>query len=345
MLHWMNMPRVLKMKNSFFPLCTALLAAALALAGPVGAQQAETQGEGQAQDGAASLEERLGGSDPAAADSEADLAYGAYQRGYYLTAFELALPRAQLGDPKAQTLIAELYDRGLGVPRDPKEATAWYEIAAGNGDREAQFGYAVKLLEGKYADGDRVEAKRLLKLAADDGHATAAFNYAQLILDEQPTTSGAQEALPYLKQAANARVADSYYVLSQIYQSGKLKGYPEEDKALDWMLKAARAGIDTAQVELGIWLVNGYNGAKDDKAGFGWMKRAALSGNVIARNRLAKMYAQGVGTKADPVEAAKWHILAKRAGLADAWLDDFINAIDRKLLAKGLEAANRWPSG
>ena len=183
------------------------------------------------------------------------------------------------------------------------------------------------------------------KLAADDGHATAAFNYAQLILDEQPTTSGAQEALPYLKQAANARVADSYYVLSQIYQSGKLKGYPEEDKALDWMLKAAKAGIDTAQVELGIWLVNGYSGVKDDKAGFGWMQRAALGGNVIARNRLAKMYAQGVGTNVDPVEAAKWHILAKRAGLADAWLDDFINTIDRKLLARGLEAANRWPNG
>ena len=345
MLYWMNMPRVLKKKNSFLRACIMPLAV-LGLAVPAFAEESSTQSPAAGtEDGAASLEERLGGTGTATKVEEADLAYGAFQRGFYLTAFELALPRARLGDPKAQTLIAEIYDRGLGIPRDPNEAAAWYKIAAGNGDREAQFGYAVKLLEGKHVAADKAEAKRLLKLAADDGHATAAFNYAQLVLDEQPTTTGAQAALPYLKQAAGARVADSYYVLSQIYESGIIKGYPEEDKAFDWMLKAARSGIDTAQVELGIWLVNGYNGVKDDKAGFGWMKRAAVGGNVIARNRLAKMYAQGVGTKADPAEAAKWHILAKRAGLADTWLDDFINTIDRKLLAKGLEAANRWPSG
>ena len=347
MLHWMNMPRVLKMKNSRLAICIAAAAASLMLTGPAFSQQASPElVETEAQEGAAGPEENdVAPVVAAAAEDDADLAYGAFQRGYYLTAFELALPRAQLGDPKAQTLIAELYDRGLGIPRDAKEAAAWYKIAAGNGDREAQFGYAVKLLEGRHVDADKAEAKRLLKLAADEGHATAAFNYAQLILDEQPTVTGVRTALPYLEQAAAAHVSDSYYALSQIYQSGKLKGYPEEDKALDWMLKAAKAGIDTAQVELGIWLVNGYSGVKDDKAGFGWMQRAALGGNVIARNRLAKMYAQGVGTKADPVEAAKWHILAKRAGLADAWLDDFINTIDRKQLAKGLEAANRWPSG
>ncbi|MEM1366348.1 MAG: hypothetical protein AAGH82_11430, partial [Pseudomonadota bacterium] len=33
----------------------------------------------------------------AEADANVDLAFGAFQRGYYLTALELALPRAQLG--------------------------------------------------------------------------------------------------------------------------------------------------------------------------------------------------------------------------------------------------------
>ncbi|MCB1386790.1 MAG: sel1 repeat family protein [Nitratireductor sp.] len=325
---------------------SALLAACLVLAGMGPARAVENAADGA--DSAATVGERMApeipaGGETSAADNNADAAYGAYQRGYYLTAFELALPRAQLGDPKAQTLIAELYDKGLGVARDPREATAWYEIASNNGDRDAQFGYAVKLLEGKYVKPDRVEARRLMKLAADDGHATAAFNYAQLVIDDRPTTAGAQEALPYLEQAAAARVSDAYYVLAQLYLSGRVKGYPEEQLALDWMLKAARAGIDTAQVELGIWLVNGFAGVRDEKAGFGWIRRAAIGGNVVARNRLAKLYAQGVGTEPDPVEAAKWHILAKRAGLKDTWLDDYINALDRQALARALEAANRWP--
>lgn len=41
--------------------------------------------------------------------NQPDLAFGAFQRGRYLTAFELALPRANLGDPAAQTLIAEVF--------------------------------------------------------------------------------------------------------------------------------------------------------------------------------------------------------------------------------------------
>src|SRR5690606_4730628 len=38
-----------------------------------------------------------------------DAAYGAYQRGYYITALNLATPLALEGDAAAQTLIAEIY--------------------------------------------------------------------------------------------------------------------------------------------------------------------------------------------------------------------------------------------
>ena len=44
-----------------------------------------------------------------------DAAYGAFQRGLYMTALNLALPRAEAGDPAAQTLAAEILSRGLGV--------------------------------------------------------------------------------------------------------------------------------------------------------------------------------------------------------------------------------------
>ena len=52
----------------------------------------------------------------------ADPAYGAYQRGLYLTALNLARPRAEAGDGAAQTLMAEILSRGLGVPRNETEA-------------------------------------------------------------------------------------------------------------------------------------------------------------------------------------------------------------------------------
>ncbi|MFK7901579.1 MAG: tetratricopeptide repeat protein [Nitratireductor sp.] len=273
-----------------------------------------------------------------------DLAFGAFQRGMYLTAFELALPRAKLGDPAAQTLIAEMYDKGLGVPRSLKESTAWYALAAENKDLEAQFSYAVKLLEGKYVKADKKRARALMKIAADGGHATAAFNFGQMIMNERPTSSGFKQALPYFEKAANGRVADAYYSLAKLYESGRLNGYPENKLAQEWMLKAARAGIDTAQVELSIWLANGKGGIKTPKVAFQWMQRAAMGGNVIAQSRLAKMYLEPFGVEQNIVEGAKWHIIARRAGLDDPWLNEILSSLDQKDLSAALEAANRWPS-
>ena len=76
--------------------------------------------------------------------AEPDLAFGAFQRGYYLTAFELATNRVeQNDDPKAMTLLGELYANGLGVPQNDTKAADWYKLAAARGDREAMFALAM----------------------------------------------------------------------------------------------------------------------------------------------------------------------------------------------------------
>ena len=100
--------------------------------------------------------------------------------------------------------------------------------------------------------------------------------------------------------------------------------------------------MDTAQVELGIQLANGIGGEKDERSAFAWFQRAALSGNIIAQNRLSRMYVLGIGTNANAIEAAKWYILARRAGHTDLWLDEFVTSLSSSDRAKALEAANQW---
>jgi len=68
-------------------------------------------------------------------DPNVDRVYGAYQRGQYKTAFDLATVRAQAGDPKAMTMLGELYANELGVRRDDAKAVEWYKRAADAGDR------------------------------------------------------------------------------------------------------------------------------------------------------------------------------------------------------------------
>ena len=59
----------------------------------------------------------------------ADYAFGAFQRGWFLTAFSLALDRAKVGDAPAQTLLGVLLSRGLGVKQDLPAAADWYGLA------------------------------------------------------------------------------------------------------------------------------------------------------------------------------------------------------------------------
>ncbi|WP_047032179.1 tetratricopeptide repeat protein [Hoeflea sp. IMCC20628] len=269
-------------------------------------------------------------------------AFGAFQRGYYLTAMELALPRAQLGDPAAQTLLAELFAAGLGVPRSMNDAAFWYAQAAESGDASAQFKYGVMLLEGKYVDADRPRAEELMKKAADAGNAFAQFNHAQILVSQKPGDAGILEALPYFEKASEQGVPDAQYALAQIYSN--TTGVPDEKRgrARELMEKAARGGFDTAQLDYAIWLIDGIGGPKDYENGFRWMQVAANRGNVVAQNRMAVLHINAIGTSGDPVEAGKWYILSRRAGFNDRSLDDFYQGLteDQKKLA--IEAANQF---
>ena len=79
---------------------------------------------------------------------------------------------------------------------------------------------------------------------------------------------------------------------------------------------------------------------KDETIGAQWLMVAARQGNPVAQNRLARIYALGRGVEADPVEAAKWHVLASEAGRTDAELDTFA---DDALVETVVVAAKRIP--
>lgn len=271
-----------------------------------------------------------------------DDAYGAFQRGFYLTAMELALPRAQSGDAAAQTLVAELFEQGLGVKRDRKQAAFWYKQSAEGGDPAGMFKYALLLMDGRQVERDRKKADEYMKRAADAGNPSAQFNYGQMLVADTPGENGLRAALPYYEKSAEQGIADAQYALSQLYSN--LQGLPPEktSRAREWLLRAARAGYDTAQLDLGIWLVNGVAGDRDYEAGFRWLKRAADGGNVVAQNRLAYLYINALGTRPDPVEAAKWFVLSRRAGLNDAGLEDFYLGLTDEQQKAAISAANKF---
>jgi hypothetical protein len=108
-----------------------------------------------------------------------------------------------------------------------------------------------------------------------------------------------------------------------------------------WAL-ASLADNSDAQVEYGIALFNGDGVAKDERAAAGWFRKAAVRGNPVAQDRLARVLAEGRGAPANPVEATKWHLISKAHGETDLMLDDFVAKLDAGTRAAGEKAAKPW---
>jgi uncharacterized protein len=270
-----------------------------------------------------------------------DEAFGAFQRGLYKTALNLALARAKDGDAAAQTLAAEIYARGLGTAQDLPEASRLYNLAAEKGIPEAQFQAALFLIEGKAGTKNKEKAKAYLEKAVAANHTLAAFNLAQLILSDASTDTQKKPAFDLFLRAAQTGLPDAQYAVSQFLANGSGGAPFDEVQARGWLEKAARQNYDTAQLDLGTWLIDGVGGKKDYEAGFLWIKRAAEIGNVEAQRRLAHLYEDGIGNKGDQISAAAWYVIARRVGLHDEALDDLLDGLTPEELKKAIEMANR----
>jgi TPR repeat protein len=310
----------------------------------------ESQPDGIVPSAGVQLYERMGATLPPLPPEkpytgQIDEAYGDYQRGLYETALSKALTKASAGDAASQTLVATMMMRGFGIKRDAKTAAFWYRQAAERGDPPAMFEYALLLMSGRYVEQDKKKADDFMHKAAEAGNSSAQFNWGQIVVSENPGERGLQLALPYYEKSAEQGVADAQYAVAQLYNT--LKGLAPEKKsqARYWLERAAKAGFDTAQLDMGLWYVNGVAGPQDYDKGFQWMRIAAYRGNVVAQNKLAHLYVEALGTRPDPVEAAKWYVLSRRAGLQDPYLEDFYLGIEDDQQKQAIDRANKFRRG
>ena len=249
-----------------------------------------------------------------------DLAFGALQRGYFLTAFREAMKRVEADDKDgaAMTILGELYRDGLGVRTDVGEAARWYRLAAERGDVGGSFALALAYLQARGVPRDRDAARALLEKAAAQNHMGALYNLGLMAAEETPPDF--TKAAAYFQRASDLGAADASYALAILYKEGH--GVPADGAQSVRLLRiAAGEHILAAEVDLGIAYFNGEGVEKNASLAASYFRRAANANNPIAANRLARILAAGAGVPQDLVEAMKWHVLARAAGLSDEWLD------------------------
>lgn len=270
-----------------------------------------------------------------------DLAFGAYQRGLYVTAMQEAMKRLQTNanDAPAMALVGELYRDGLSVKQSQEEANKWYRLAADRGDAAAQYSLGLAYLEGRGVKADPKEARALFEKAAEKNQPSALYNLA--VMEIQGDIQDFRKAADLFRRSMDAGNVEATYALAMLYKDGS--GVPQDRAmATQLMHKAADEKLVPAMVDYAIARFNGTGTEKNEEEAAKYFIRAASLNNPIAQNRLARLYVVGRGVKADLVEAMKWHVLARANGLPDEWLEEKLRTLSQGQKTAVEEAIQRF---
>jgi uncharacterized protein len=117
------------------------------------------------------------------ANFEAGIA--AYQANDLPLAYKSFLVAAKEGHADSQFNLALMYERGIGIGKDEREAVVWYGKAASQGNAAAQFNLGVLCENGRGTDVDFARANEWYRRASAQGDALAIGNLGMLYVRGQ----------------------------------------------------------------------------------------------------------------------------------------------------------------
>lgn len=88
-----------------------------------------------------------------------------YDRAKLETALGIWQAAAESGDAEAQTVVGEIYEKGLGTAPDYARAASWYRKAADQGHARAQFNLGTLYEQGLGVEKDALQALNLYRSA------------------------------------------------------------------------------------------------------------------------------------------------------------------------------------
>jgi TPR repeat protein len=106
----------------------------------------------------------------------------AYEAGNLPLAAQEFRAAAEKGDADCQFNLALMYEKGMGIAKDEKEAVVWYRKSAEQGNSNAQFNLGVLYENGRGTAVDFALANQWYRKAAVQGDALAIGNLGMLYL-------------------------------------------------------------------------------------------------------------------------------------------------------------------
>lgn len=126
----------------------------------------------------------------------------AYETGDLPLAFKEFRAAAEKGEADCQYNLALMYEKGLGIAKDEKEAVVWYRKSAEQGNSNAQFNLGVLYENGRGCAVDFAQANQWYRKASVQGDALAIGNLGMLYLRGDGVKADKVAGLALLLQSA-----------------------------------------------------------------------------------------------------------------------------------------------
>ncbi|MDP7011830.1 MAG: hypothetical protein QF685_10650 [Verrucomicrobiota bacterium] len=237
---------------------------------------------------------------------------------------------ARQGNAKGQYRIAVQLMMGQGVESNSENDRKGFEWLAKasvglqklvkQDDQDAQHKLALLYLSGMVKGGedkpyniDRKKAADLLEKSSNAGMTSSQYQLAlihQFGLSQDGRKQSKEKVLLWLQKAAdNGSVYASYGMWTMFKQSqGRLV---KLNDAKIYLTSSAEQGYAIAQYQYGVSLYEGLFGGVDQKAGIGWIKKAAEQGLGSAQLFFGTILTKGGIIDKNHDEAFFWLTLAK----------------------------------
>ena len=173
----------------------------------------------------------------------------ALSREHATTAYRAWLKVAEKGDAEGQNNVGFLYERGLGVSQDYKQAEAWYMMASAQGLPSAKHNLAMLTYKGHINNKDWRKSVEWLKEADQMNFGPSTYMLGVLYMRGEGIFKDRDVAFDLFKKAAKLGEARGQYMVGYIHQSGML--HPDEESDYErgylWSAIALMNGFEKAR--------------------------------------------------------------------------------------------------
>ena len=206
----------------------------------------------------------------------------AYEGRDYALAITTLKPLAEKGHARAEQYLGWMYERGLGVSMDLREAARWYRLVADQGDAFSQTRLGYLYEKGLGVARDDTIAAQWYGRSAEAGDAQGQTSLGLMYRDGRGVGRNIKEAEKWFSRAAEQGSDWALMDLGMLYANGG-DGLPQDyGKAIDFFRKAADGGNAYAMYNLGWVYENGLGVARDRQQAVEWYSKAAGKGNELA---------------------------------------------------------------